>query len=140
MPELPEVEIASRQLRRWFAGRRIVSAQAAKSRVIRGQAPARFAGLDGHRLLGIERFGKWMLLSFDRGEGLISHLGMTGKWVRRPVKDPAAPWVRASLVLDDGHALDYRDMRLFGRLIRGKTEELRASPAIRALGPDPLAG
>ena len=140
MPELPEVEIASRQLRRWLAGRRIVSARAAKSRVIRGQAPARFAGLAGHRLLGIERFGKWMLLSFDGGEGLISHLGMTGKWVLRRLDDPAPPWLRASLVLDDGQALDYRDMRLFGRLIRGKTEQLRESPALRALGPDPLAG
>lgn len=140
MPELPEVEIASRQLRRWLGGRRIVSARAAKSRVIRGQTPARFAGLAGHRLLGIERFGKWMLLSFDGGEALISHLGMTGKWVPRRAGDPAPPWVRASLVLDDGHALDYRDMRLFGRLIRGKTEELRASPALRALGPDPLSG
>ena len=140
MPELPEVEIASRQLRRWLAGRRIVSARAAKSRVIRGQTQARFAGLAGHRLLGIERFGKWMLLSFDGGEGLISHLGMTGKWVLREGGDQAPPWVRASLVLDDGHALDYRDMRLFGRLIRGKTEQLRASPSLRALGPDPLGG
>lgn len=140
MPELPEVEIASRQLRRWLAGRRIVSARAAKSRVIRGQTQARFAALAGRRLVGIERFGKWMLLAFDGGEGLISHLGMTGKWVVRPAGEPAAPWVRASLVLDDGRALDYRDMRLFGRLIRGRTDDLRASPALRALGPDPLGG
>src|SRR3954465_12025236 len=140
MPELPEVEIASRQLRRWLGGRRIVSAHAARSRVIRGQTQARFAGLAGHRLLGIERFGKWMLLSFDGGEGLISHLGMTGKWVRRREKEPRPAHVRASLILDDGHALDYRDMRLFGRLIRGKTERLRTSTGLSALGPDPLQG
>src|SRR4051794_35740021 len=140
MPELPEVEIASRQLRSWLNGRRIVSARAERSRVIRGQTQARFAGLAGHRLEKIERFGKWMLLSFDGGEGLISHLGMTGKWIRRKAGEPAPSHVRASLVLDDGHALDYRDMRLFGRLVRGTTEQLRASPALRALGPDPLPG
>jgi len=140
MPELPEVEIASRQLRSWLSGRRIVSARALRSRVIRGQAQARFAGLSGHGLLDVERFGKWMLLSFDDGEGLLSHLGMTGKWVRRGASEPAAAWVRASLELDDGSALDYRDMRLFGRLIRGKTEELRQAKALRALGPDPLPG
>jgi formamidopyrimidine-DNA glycosylase len=140
MPELPEVEIASRQLRRWLSGRRIVSARAAKSRVIRGQTQARFAGLAGRRLAGIERFGKWMLLSFDGGEGLISHLGMTGKWVLRRAEEPAPAWVRASLTLDDGSVLDYRDMRLFGRLIRGSTEDLRVSPSLRALGPDPLRG
>src|SRR5919204_2911510 len=140
MPELPEVEIASRQLRAWLEGQRIVSARAEKSRVIRGQTQARFGGLAGRRLAGIERFGKWMLLSFDGGEGLISHLGMTGKWVRRSADEPRPSHVRASLTLEDGHAVDYRDMRLFGRLIRGKTSELRASEALRALGPDPLDG
>jgi formamidopyrimidine-DNA glycosylase len=138
MPELPEVEIASRQLRAWLQGRRVVSARAQRSRVIRGQTPARFAGLAGHRLTDIERFGKWMLLSFDGGEGLVSHLGMTGKWIRRRAEGPPPSHVRASLTLDDGNAVDYRDMRLFGRLIRGKTAELRESAALRALGPDPL--
>ena len=140
MPELPEVEIASRQLRAWLQGRRVVSARAQRSRVIRGQTPARFAGLAGHRLTDIERFGKWMLLSFDGGEGLVSHLGMTGKWIRRRAEGQPPSHLRASLTLDDGNAVDYRDMRLFGRLIRGKTAELRESAALRALGPDPLEG
>src|SRR5438045_9579847 len=136
MSGLPEVEIAARQLRSWLEGRRIVSARAEKSRVIRGQTQARFGGLVGRRLAGIERLGKWMLLSFDGGEGLISHLGMTGKWVRRRADDPRPSHVRATLTLDDGHAVDYRDMRLFGRLIRGKTADLRSSEALRLLGPD----
>src|SRR4051812_43636272 len=140
MPELPEVEIASRQLRSWLKGRRVVSARAERSRVIRGQTQARFAGLVGHRLTGIERFGKWMLLSFDGGEGLISHLGMTGKWIRRRAEEPRPSHVRASLTIDDGNAVDYRDMRLFGRLVRGKIDELRQSPALRSLGPVPLHG
>src|SRR3954471_7504830 len=140
MPELPEVEIASRQLRAWLEGRRVVSARAERSRVIRGQSQARFAQLAGHRLTGIERFGKWMLLSFDGGEGLISHLGMTGKWVRRRSEDPRPSHLRASLTLDDGNAIDYRDMRLFGRLVRGRTVQLRAWSGLRAPGPDPLRG
>jgi formamidopyrimidine-DNA glycosylase len=134
------VEIASRQLRGWLEGRRILSARAARSRVIRGQTPRRFAQLAGRSLSGIERVGKWMLLSFDGGEGLISHLGMTGKWIRRPASAAPPSHVRATLALDDGNALDYRDQRLFGRLVRGKTQKLRSLPAFRALGPDPLAG
>ncbi|HEY5677424.1 MAG TPA: bifunctional DNA-formamidopyrimidine glycosylase/DNA-(apurinic or apyrimidinic site) lyase [Myxococcales bacterium] len=140
MPELPEVEIASRQLRAWLDGHRIVAARAARSRVIRGQAPQRFASLAGRRLSRIQRLGKWMLLEFDGGEGLISHLGMTGKWIRRSQEEPGPSHVRASIALDDGHVLDYRDPRLFGRLIRGRTERLRELPALRALGPDPLEG
>ncbi len=140
MPELPEVEIASRQLRAWLDGHRIVAAGAARSRVIRGQSPQRFATLAGRRLERIERVGKWMLLEFDGGEGLVSHLGMTGKWIRRGPDEPPPSHVRASITLDDGSVLDYRDPRLFGRLIRGQVAELRGLPAIRALGPDPLGG
>ncbi len=140
MPELPEVEIASRQLRSWLSGHRIEQARAARSRVIRGQAPQRFASLAGHRLARIDRVGKWMLLSFDGDEGLISHLGMTGKWIRRTKGQPPSPHVRATLELDDGHAIDYRDPRLFGRLVRGKMEQLRRFPSWRALGPDALLG
>jgi formamidopyrimidine-DNA glycosylase len=140
MPELPEVEIASRQLRAWLDGHRIVAARAARSRVIRGQGPQRFASLAGLRLSRIQRLGKYMLLEFDGGEGLVSHLGMTGKWIRRTEDEPGPSHVRASLALDDGHVLDYRDPRLFGRLIRGKVADLRELPALRALGPDPLEG
>jgi len=140
MPELPEVEIASRQLRSWLSGRTVVRAKAEKSRVIRGQGPQRFDSLEGHRFEDIERFGKWMILAFDGGEGLISHLGMTGKWIRRDANKPGPSHVRASIDLDDGHAVDYRDPRLFGRLIRGTVEGLHKLPAIRELGPDPLPG
>ena len=138
MPELPEVEIASRQLRAWAKGRRITRATAARSRVIRGQSPRRVSELAGHRLEDVERYGKWMILRFDGGEGLVSHLGMTGKWIRRGAGEKPSSHVRATLELDDGNALDYRDPRLFGRLIRGTISELRKLESIASLGPDPL--
>src|SRR5437868_11638317 len=106
MPELPEVETAARHLRAWAKGRKIAGAHAARSRVIRGQSPSRFAQLAGHRLLDVERAGKWMLLTFDGGEGLLSHLGMTGKWMRRRKTEAAPSHVRATFLLDDGSALD----------------------------------
>jgi formamidopyrimidine-DNA glycosylase len=140
VPELPEVEVASRQLRAWLRGHRIVEAHAARSRIIRGQAPARFARLAGRALRGIERRGKWMLLDFDGGESLLSHLGMTGKWIRRRAADAPPSHVRASLVLAGEVVIDYRDPRLFGRLVCGTADGLRALPAIRQLGPDPLGG
>ena len=140
MPELPEVEIARRQLSSWLEGRRIVSARAPKSRVLRSQSPARLASLKGRRLQEIERVGKWMLLVFDGGEGLISHLGMTGKWIRRRSEDERTKYLRATFDLDDGFSVDYRDPRLFGLLVRGKVDELREHPSFRALGPDPLPG
>ena len=44
MPELPEVEIARRNLARWFSGRRMVRAEADATRVFRGAERTDFAG------------------------------------------------------------------------------------------------
>jgi formamidopyrimidine-DNA glycosylase len=140
MPELPEVETAARQLRDWVQGRRLLAAHAEATRVTRGQDREGLSRVVGHRLLSIERLGKWMLLSFDRGAGLLSHLGMTGKWLRRGRHDAAPSHVRATLEFEGGVFADYRDPRLFGRLLAGPTEALRKLPTLAALGPDPLGG
>ena len=138
MPELPEVEIASRHLRSWWACRCVEQLDIPRTRVVRGQAPAAFAVLLGLRLVDVERRGKWMLLSFEGGHGLLSHLGMTGKWVRRKASAPKTPHARATFLLDDAHALDYRDPRLFGRLEVGPLQALRQRKALLELGPEPL--
>lgn len=147
MPELPEVETAARQLRDWVQGRRLLAVRDAKTRVSRAvKTIARDRSgrgleiLAGHRLLSIERLGKWMLLSFDRGAGLLSHLGMTGKWIKRGRAEAAPSHVRATLEFEGGVLLDYRDPRLFGRLLAGPTEALRRLETLAALGPDPLGG
>jgi formamidopyrimidine-DNA glycosylase len=144
MPELPEVEVAARNLRRWGVGKR-VSATAADPRAARifRPATARALGrLRGKRLDEVRRIGKNLLLTFGApGEdrlGVWSHLGMTGKWVRRRADDPPPPSRRLSLALDDGARLDYVDMRMFGRfrlVPRARFEEV---PDLAALGPDPL--
>jgi len=143
MPELPEVETAARQLRDWVQGRRLLKVTAEKSRVIRGdgrKAAPDLGLLASHRLLSIERRGKWMLLSFDRGAGLLSHLGMTGKWIKRTRGELVPSHVRATFEFEGGVIVDYRDPRLFGRLLAGPIEELRKQPTLASLGPDPLGG
>jgi endonuclease-8 len=85
--------------------------------------------LDGRRLLGVEALGKNLLLSFEGGLVLRSHLRMRGRWEVRPRGSrPRAgrPW----LVLRASHheAL----------LWNGPVLELTAR-ATRWLGPDILA-
>lgn len=57
MPELPEVEIARRNLVHWLDGRRVVRAEADDTRVFRGARREDFALLKG-RLLSLERRGR----------------------------------------------------------------------------------
>jgi formamidopyrimidine-DNA glycosylase len=145
MPELPEVEIAARNLRAWTKGRTIETVEADRGAryVFRPAAPAAFArALGGARFGPIRRIGKNLLVSLEshRGPlGLLAHLGMTGKWLLRDGAEAEAPrFSRARFRLDDGSVLHFCDMRLFGRLRvvpRGRFEDV---PEIRALGPDPL--
>jgi formamidopyrimidine-DNA glycosylase len=145
MPELPEVEHAARCLRTWLEGRVVLKAEAADTRIFRGADRRAFARrLAGRRLERIDRRGKNLLLSFEGGVGVWSHLGMTGKWVRRaPVatgaaRERAPSHSRARLRLDDASVLHYCDPRLFGRIAVHEGTPLAELPEIRALGPDPL--
>lgn len=144
MPELPEVEVAARNLRRWAGSREIraVSVEANAARVIRPAAPADLRALEGARVTSIARIGKHLLLTCekDRGAiGVLSHLGMTGKWLCRDERAPAPPHARLHLRLDDGHVLHYCDLRLFGRFRIVPGARFESVPEIAGLGPDPLA-
>ena len=103
------------------------------SRVVR--TPSLGRKLVGRRVIAVERRGKWLRMPLDDGRVLFSHLGMTGKWVRRTEATPKLPYERARL--DAGKtSVRYLDPRLFGRLelfAKGT-----APTAFDELGPDPL--
>src|SRR3954469_15662264 len=125
MPELPEVEVAARNLRRWTAGRRLrgdagrpagaclrlraTRADPSARRILRPISAGGLAPLAGARFRDVRRVGKNLLLTLDgrRGKpiGIWSHLGMTGKWLRRAPGTGAPPWSRVNLSLDDGSHL-----------------------------------
>jgi formamidopyrimidine-DNA glycosylase len=145
MPELPEVEIAARNLRAWTRGRTIVSAEGAPRAgyVFRPSTPAAFArAVTGARFGEIRRIGKHLLVDLEQHGaplGLLAHLGMTGKWLRRRAGDPPPRFSRARLALDDGAVLHFDDLRLFGRLRIVPGARFEAVPEVAALGRDPLA-
>jgi formamidopyrimidine-DNA glycosylase len=141
MPELPEVEVAARNLRRWAGGRTVRAAEADATRVVRPAGPRALAALGGTRVREVDRVGKHLLLTLARGQrvvGLWSHLGMTGKWLRGARGAPPPRFSRARLALDDGSVLHYTDMRLFGRLRLVPDARFDDVPELVALGPDPL--
>ncbi|WP_437576281.1 bifunctional DNA-formamidopyrimidine glycosylase/DNA-(apurinic or apyrimidinic site) lyase [Sorangium sp. So ce887] len=139
MPELPEVEHAAASLRRFLAGDRIASAEGDTTRVFRRSSRDAFEReLPGRALERLTRFGKYLVLELDAGVVLLSHLGMSGKWVRRSPGEPAPGHSRARLQLASGSVLHYNDPRLLGRLAVLRGVSPGEIPEIAALGPDPL--
>jgi formamidopyrimidine-DNA glycosylase len=140
VPELPEVEYHARELSRWLEGRRIERAEADKTRMLRGKTTTKsFASvLSGHAVAHIERRGKYLVFQLDDGHHLLSHLGMSGKWIRLPSTDPAPRASHARLFLSDVSVLHNVDPRMFGTLQVVPKDKLGEVPEIRDLGPDPL--
>ena len=144
MPELPEVEVAARNLRRWAVGHKVraVSTDRRATRIFRPGTPRAIATLTGARFRDVERRGKNLLVTLATPKGgtvgVWSHLGMTGKWVRRGRGAEAPRFGRLRLDLDDGSSLHYADLRLFGRFRLVPDARFETLPDIAALGPDPL--
>jgi formamidopyrimidine-DNA glycosylase len=89
----------------------------------------------------VARRGKYLLVALDRPGGageLVVHLGMTGMLRPAGGSDAEDPFVRARFDLDDGSALEYRDIRQFGRLAVVAAGDYGSLPTLRALGPEPL--
>ena len=136
MPELPEVEITRQNLVRWFRGHRVKRAEADDTRAFRGARWKDFQALHG-RLLHLERRGKYLLFSFEADQGLLAHLGMSGRFVRRP-PDAEVPYSRARFHLESGDVLHFADARLLGRMETCAASRLHELAPVKALGRDPL--
>jgi len=143
MPELPEVEVASRNLRRWMDQRKIrgIEPLDGSKRIFRPAAASAMDALIGARFHDVRRIGKNILMTLETRNGpagLWSHLGLTGKWAHRAAGAPEPPFSRVAIELDDRSWLYYVDTRIFGRLRVVPGAAFEEIPEIAALGPDPL--
>ncbi len=159
MPELPEVETVRRGLEPLAADRRVHCAEIRRPD-LRWPLPKDLAArLEGKRILSLGRRAKFLLWRLDSGDTLISHLGMSGRFlalagdrVRQPGRcalgarapDPSAgphDHVILDLAGDSGELetrIVYRDPRRFGAMDLARTERLDAHPWLVGLGPEPL--
>ena len=140
MPELPEVETVRRRIAPLVEGTTISSAEIVDPRLTRPVSPSLVAdALVGERIAAVERRGKYLLWRLESGRTLVVHLRMTGSLLHFPAGDlPADAHRRATLALDTGAAVGYRDVRRFGTWELLDDGHLRPYLASR-LGPEPLA-
>ena len=106
---------------------------AVRVRSPQGRFAAGAAELDGRRLEGVEAYGKHLRHRFESDDGLHTHLGMQGKWIRMAGDRPPRPQVRVRVATPE----------VAWDLIAPATCELMDSTGwerlVASLGPDPLA-
>ena len=137
MPELPEVETIRRQLAPLVEGKTLERIEIIDPRWSRPLAPSELeAALEGRRIEGLHRRGKYLLWSFRGDVHLAQHLRMTGALLWEPEPEPAG--VRVRIELRPRQRLVIVDPRRFGtgELLLGP-EALEAFFRAR-LGLEPL--
>jgi len=151
MPELPEVETVRRGLEPTLAGARLSRVEARRPD-LRFPLPDGFVQrLTGATIQGLKRRAKYLLAPLDRGETLVMHLGMTGRFeIEGPMTAPARPGDFAlAAPADPKHAhvvfeteagarVTYFDARRFGFMDLIDTETLDQHPWFAGMGPEPL--
>ncbi|HEY8294568.1 MAG TPA: DNA-formamidopyrimidine glycosylase family protein [Micrococcaceae bacterium] len=149
MPELPEVAGLGSFLQRELLGAELEKAQITSFAVLKTASPP-YTELQGRRLAGVGRYGKFIDLDFsdpdDGGLHLVFHLAKAG-WVRystspssAPLKAGKGPIAARFLFRQDGESrgLDLTEAGTRKSLAVYVVRDPREVPGIAALGPDPL--
>ena len=136
MPELPEVETTVRGLRPVLEGRRLVSVETRRADLRRAFPPDLRQRLTGATVTGLGRRAKYGLIATDRGDTLVFHLGMSGRWRI----DPGTIGAHDHVVIetDRGRVLALNDPRRFGSLDLLPSDSIELSVPFAAMGPEPL--
>lgn len=153
MPELPEVETIRRDLDATVRGTRIESVTVLWPPFVQAPRAVLDSAVVGHRIEGIHRRGKALIMDLDHDWHLLLHLKMTGQVVvyRRgrlvafgghPTANITGPmpnaWTRVVFALSAGRTMFVNDQRKFARLRVVTTAELTADPFLSGMGPEPL--
>ena len=141
MPELPEVETIRRDIEKEFVNKRIKKVDVTGARSVRRHRTAKdfVARIEGRKMVGTRRRGKYLLLKLDNGDVLVAHLGMSGQLLRANPKEPIGKHTHVVLWFAGAPQLRFVDPRTFGELFVTAPERLEAEvPELAHLGFDPI--
>ena len=135
MPELPEVETTVRGLEKVLLGRELRRVEPRRAGLRRAFPAGLRQRLTGARVTKLGRRGKYGLIETDRGDTMVFHLGMSGKW--RIAPNELGPHDHLLLETDEGLLVALNDPRRFGSVDLVPTDELVDSEPVAELGPEP---
>ncbi|WP_299648695.1 bifunctional DNA-formamidopyrimidine glycosylase/DNA-(apurinic or apyrimidinic site) lyase [Sphingomonas bacterium] len=136
MPELPEVETTVRGLTPVLLGQRLASVEPRRADLRKAIPVDLRQRLTGATVTALGRRAKYGTIATDRGDTLIFHLGMSGRWRVDPVE--VEPHDHLLIETDAGRRLALNDPRRFGFVDLWSTADLTAYPPFMAMGPEPL--
>lgn len=132
MPELPEVEFASRVLRKAIVGRVVRDVKVLHRSQRRGLPPRAVARVRGAAIEHVERRGKHQLIGLSTGDSLVVHFRMTGDWFVDDSAGSTPDYARVVIEMEDGTRVSLVDPRALSAVTLARAGET----ALPDLGPD----
>lgn len=138
MPELPDLEAIAGFLRARLPGSPIATVETTLPWLVRTGSGG-LQSLIGHRLVDVQRRGKFLLVPTDDDRVLVVNPMLTGRFTWADADERAPAGTAISIGFADGHVLRYRDARRMGRWYLVPADAVEEVPGIVELGPDALA-
>ncbi|HEX8485623.1 bifunctional DNA-formamidopyrimidine glycosylase/DNA-(apurinic or apyrimidinic site) lyase [Sphingomonas sp.] len=136
MPELPEVETTVRGLTPVLTGQRLTTVEPRRADLRKAIPPDLRQRMTGATVTALRRRAKYGMIDTDRGDTMIFHLGMSGRWR----VDPTEQLLHDHLLIETGagRSAVLNDPRRFGFLDLWRTDAIQTYPPFEAMGPEPL--
>ncbi len=152
MPELPEVEVVKKSLKKFINNLTIKNIKINEINLRYKINEKHLKELIGLKLQQIKRISKYLLFFFEKGKIMICHLGMTGKFIfisKKNIskvtsfyysleKEKNRKHDHVVFTFNDKSKLVYNDVRKFGFIKFENNEKYKFNSHLKILGPDPL--
>ena len=136
MPELPEVETISQDLKKELKGKKITAVLIEKSYVTHPAKEQFVKALLNSNIKDIRRIAKVIALELSNGNFLTFHLAMTGRLLLKSAGDAKEAHTKVILEFEDGKQLRFSDVRMFGYVRLLNQDEFEALK--NKYGPSPF--
>ncbi|KRL91009.1 bifunctional DNA-formamidopyrimidine glycosylase/DNA-(apurinic or apyrimidinic site) lyase [Lactobacillus kalixensis] len=137
MPEMPEVETVKRTLTPLIKGKTIKKVTLWYPNIVATDHDEFVKELPGKKVVGIDRYAKYLLIRLSDNLTIVSHLRMEGKYHLVTPETPKDKHDHVQFEFTDATALRYNDVRKFGRMQLIITGTERQTTGIGKLGYEP---
>ncbi len=152
MPELPEVEVVKKSLKKNINQLTIKKISIHQKKLRYPINGVMLKKMINSKIESIKRRSKYLLLNFDNNFTILIHLGMTGKLLLVSPKygkiktsfyyntySVKAKHNHLSILFNKNIKMIYNDVRKFGFIKVAKTQNLNQISHLKFLGPEPLS-
>ncbi|MFP4597115.1 MAG: Fpg/Nei family DNA glycosylase [Persicimonas sp.] len=136
MPELPEVEIARRNLVRWWEGKAAEEVVVVDEKLLRETSAEELVEALRQPARRLERYGKYIVARMADDSTVLIHFRMTGKIVR--CDEPEPKYARLAWRVPETGWLVFKDQRRLGTVRLLGPGEFEDYEPVQKMGPDAL--